>query len=242
MFLVLLIALALAAILYGAFFLVFKLIWILLKKKSNLWPLVLAGITTIILAIAAMVVVYRGYNYLIKPFSPIIQEVQLNPEPVYGEKTYTDEQFGFTMTQYDGTVFSNWIYAEEAAFLFGIDTNQLKGQEVSADTLTGFFLMHAPNTAHLTAQQLSGMLKTQMQQLTANEVHIEITDEFTPVDVGANGTGAITDGYVSAATLGQPIPGMILIAAREQDVFYLLGLGNNQEEIQDTLYSFHLTR
>ena len=37
-----------AVAVYAVFFLLFKVIWIILKKSSNKWPLILAGICTIL--------------------------------------------------------------------------------------------------------------------------------------------------------------------------------------------------
>ena len=45
---------------YAVFFLLFKIIWMILKKSSNKWPLILAGVATVLLGTVTALSAYYG--------------------------------------------------------------------------------------------------------------------------------------------------------------------------------------
>jgi len=241
MFLLGLISLVVLASIYGIFFLIFKLIWLLFKKKRNFWPLVLSGITTFILAILAIVAVYQTYRYFLKPFAPIIQEIQNNPQPVYGEKTYTDPQFGFTLTQYDGVVFSDWIHTDKASLLFGVDTNPLKQEDIPADDIVAFFILHTKNTAQQDAQQLLQDLSTRVEHLANQDISVVFVQPALLLEIAPQATAALLSGQIILSNGQPPVPMRVMTVATQQDAFYLIGLGANIIEVEDTLDSFRLS-
>lgn len=118
--------LVVAVIVFAVFFLFFKLIWLLLKKNTNKWPLILAGISTLLLAIAVAGTVMWGVKRVLAPFSGIIARVQTNPQPIYGSHVYTDPVYNFQLTLPDGVDFSDWMDFQDAAVKAGINTNIFK--------------------------------------------------------------------------------------------------------------------
>ena len=122
--LILLLLLGIVAV-YAVFFLLFKVIWMILKKNTNKWPLILAGIATVLLGVCATLSVYWGVKKVIAPFKPIIAAAQ-TAEPVYGEKIYQSDEYGTELTVYDGMTFSDWMHFGDIDATVGIDTNSFK--------------------------------------------------------------------------------------------------------------------
>ena len=118
--------LAVLAVTYAVFFCVFKLIWVLLKKERNFWPLTLAGIGTLLMALLIGGSVWWASHKVMEPFKPLIASVQNNPELVFGERTYQDAVYPFEMTVFDGMEYSNWISISDIHLKIGIDTNVFK--------------------------------------------------------------------------------------------------------------------
>lgn len=115
-----------AAVVYAVFFLIFKVIWMIIKKQSNKWPLILAGICTVLLGGAVIGGAIWGVHKIIKPFEPITQSLKANPAPIYGETVYTDPKYGFQLTVFDGMTFSDWMSFDDVKLKLGIDTNVFK--------------------------------------------------------------------------------------------------------------------
>lgn len=123
----LIILLLIAAVaVYAVFFLIFKLIWMIIKKQGNKWPLILAGVCTVLFGGAVIGGAIWGVHKIIKPFKPITQSITANPAPIYGESVFADPQYGFELTVFDGMTFSDWINFEGASLKLGIDTNIFK--------------------------------------------------------------------------------------------------------------------
>lgn len=118
--------LAALAVTYAVFFCVFKLIWVLFKKERNFWPLILAGIGTLLIAGLTAGTLWWTYHQVMTPFKPLIEEVHNNPQPVFGERTYADTTYPFEMTVFDGMDYSNWITISNIHLKLGIDTNAFK--------------------------------------------------------------------------------------------------------------------
>ena len=115
-----------AAVVYAVFFLIFKVIWMIIKKQSNKWPLILAGVCTVLFCGAAIGGAVWGVYKVMKPFSGIMERVQANPQPVYGQTVYTDPEYGFQLTVFNGMDFSDWMHFNGADVKLGIDTNVFK--------------------------------------------------------------------------------------------------------------------
>lgn len=124
------------AVVYGLFFLFFKVIWLLFKKHANKWPLILAGISTVLSGILLAMITWWGVSQLIKPFLPMHERITQNPQPVYGVRTYTDPQYAFTIQIPDGMDYSEWISFDGVAFKLGINTNLFKKDEAGRE-ITG---------------------------------------------------------------------------------------------------------
>ncbi|WP_428054316.1 hypothetical protein [Candidatus Avelusimicrobium stercoris] len=125
---------------YAVFFLLFKVIWMILKKNSNKWPLILAGVATVLLGLCSALAVYWGVKKVTAPFKPIIAAAQ-TAAPVYGESTYQAPEYGAELTVYDGMTFSDWMQLGDVDLTVGIDTNAFKkdaaGKTPKAVTFAG---------------------------------------------------------------------------------------------------------
>ena len=118
---------------YLVFFLIFKLIWVLLKKTSNKWPLILSGILTLIVCgLFFGLVGYFSYKF-ITPFNPIIKALRTQKEPIVGVTVYKDPIYKFELDTYDSFTFGDWINTEDVQVKFGITTNIALGEKLPAD-------------------------------------------------------------------------------------------------------------
>ena len=118
-----------AAVTYGIFFLLFKLVWKLLKKDSNKGPLILSGICTAAVWAVIVGVTYWTASMILSPFQGMIQDVKQNPQPVYGQRVYQDATYPVELTVFDGMQFSDWITANKITFKLGMDANLFKKGE-----------------------------------------------------------------------------------------------------------------
>lgn len=118
------------AVIYGIFFLCFKLIWVLLKKHQNKWPLILAGISTFISCVLLAWAIIWSFNKMLAPFIPLQQRIESNPQPQYGISHYTDPVYPISLQCPDGVDFSEWInYFPGLEVKLGINTNVFKKDE-----------------------------------------------------------------------------------------------------------------
>ncbi len=124
------------AAVYGMFFLFFKVIWLLFKKHANKWPLILAGVSTVLSGVALGLLLWWGVSLIITPFLPMRQRIADNPQPIYGVSTYTDPQYAFTLQLPDGMDYSEWMSFEGVSFKLGINTNLFKKDEAGKE-ITG---------------------------------------------------------------------------------------------------------
>ena len=141
-------------VVYAVFFLFFKLIWILFKKNRNLWPLILAGISTILSGLLMVGLIAWGISRIVAPFRPLQQRIVTQPEPVYGTHTYIDPDYHFTFQFHDGMDFSEWITWFTPKIKVGIDTNEFKkdaaGRSIKG---TGVYVILIYQTENINSQQ-----------------------------------------------------------------------------------------
>jgi len=114
------------AVIYAVFFCIFKLIWVILKKERNFWPLVLAGVFTFLLGIGVVCGTYVVAKKVMAPFQQLINNIQSNPDMVIGQSTYKDPVYPFEMTVIDGMDYSDWFDLSNVSLKGGIDTNVFK--------------------------------------------------------------------------------------------------------------------
>lgn len=131
------ILLILGAILFGLFFLVFKLIWILAKNNGNKWPLILSGITTVGFIVIVSLSVWMAVQRFIKPFDGLIQAGKAKTTVTDNTRIYNDPQYRFSITTYGDTQFSDWMNLEGMSLLAGFDLNTiaLMKQKTKTDDL-----------------------------------------------------------------------------------------------------------
>lgn len=124
---VLLILLALVlVVMYAVFFLLFKVIWMILKKSANKWPLILAGVSTVLFTVVIGGAAAWGAYKMFTPFRGIISRISDDSAPEYGRRVYTDPVYRFEVDVYDGMDFSDWMHFDDLDVKVGIDTNVFK--------------------------------------------------------------------------------------------------------------------
>ena len=233
------IGLLIAAVLYGIFFLLFKLIWVLCKKQRNFWPLILAGAATLLVIVGVVWAAASTVNRYVVPFTPIIQAAQTRTEPVYGAQAYTDPRFGFGLTLYDGTVFSDWINLPDngPSLLVGVDTNVFVTNSMQEDNtpLAAYLLVRAETKNTTGALELTQQFAQQARDTQFNG-KIEV-DEVAPAYAGPGGTAAVMSGTIYSNS-GEELPFMLLIAKEGTTLYGLLGLQRNTDQAEQTLRSF----
>lgn len=119
----LIISLLLLALVYGIFFLLFKLGWMLFGKKGNRWPFILAGLSTLLLIALLFISTWVGINKFVVPVQELLNKTLQKTEITTGVRPYTDPKYGFTMNLYGGTETSDWITFDANSLLIGFDTN-----------------------------------------------------------------------------------------------------------------------
>ncbi|MBR2392195.1 MAG: hypothetical protein IKA93_01300 [Elusimicrobiaceae bacterium] len=115
-----------AVTVYAVFFLLFKVLWIILKKSSNKWPLILAGISTVLFGIAAVGTLAWGTYKIISPFRGMIERYDEKAPLTYGSTTYTDPRYGFSVDLYNGMDLSEWMNFDDVSVKVGADMNAFK--------------------------------------------------------------------------------------------------------------------
>lgn len=146
---------------YAAFFLVFKLIWILLKKNSNKGPLIWAGVSTVLFGVALAVATLWCVHKVTKPFQPIIAAAK-TAAPQYGSRVYTDPETQLQVTVFDGMTFGDWISFDDWSFKAGVDTNIFKKDAAGKDyegPVTWMFFIRQNKTEENFLQDLQEAFK-----------------------------------------------------------------------------------
>ena len=122
--LALLAMLIIAVVVYAGFFLVFKLGWIIAGKKRNKWPLILAGLATVLLFAVVVGALIFGTNKYVLPVMELVDKTAQKTTLTTGVRPYTDPKYGFTINLAGGTEMSKWIkYKKNQDLLIGLDTN-----------------------------------------------------------------------------------------------------------------------
>lgn len=229
------IAIICLAVVFGLFFLFFKVAWLLFQKKGNLWPCILAGVATVLLMVAGVLASYKAVQRFVTPLSPIITAVQTQKQPVYGQKIYTDPTHHFQLIQFNGTVFSDWLDFDKASLLFGVDTNGLLKTNKQENNFVGFLIIR-------TLEEKATSAAEHMNEVLAQSEgeQIKIQQGPFPVDIGPNATASFVYAQITSPRRpNEPLPGALLIAARGQEVFYVVGVSAQpNEEVINTLQSF----
>lgn len=116
--------LILAAFIYGIFFLIFKLGWIIAGSSRNKWPLILAGVATVLLFAVTIISTMVGVNKYIMPIMPVVEKTIQKTDITTGIRPYTDPQYGFSINLFGGTEMTEWINIDkDEHFVLGFDTN-----------------------------------------------------------------------------------------------------------------------
>lgn len=205
-----------AAVVYAVFFLIFKLIWMIIKKQSNKWPLILAGVCTVLFCGAAIGGAVWGIYKIIKPFTPITQSIQENPAPVYGPSVFTDPKYGFSLTVFDGMTFSDWMKFDDVNVKLGIDTNIFKkdnaGKSIEGPfTLVGFVrVKNNPETTSVTALEKT-LKETQDRRLELHELQ----------RVSVDGQPALYAFATVYSNRGESLPLWMLAAENGKHVYFV---------------------
>jgi len=114
------------AVIYAVFFCIFKLIWVIFKKDRNFWPIVLAGVFTLLVSVGIGFGTYIVAQKLMAPVKQMIADVRANPQQIFGQRTYKDAVYPFELTVFDGMDYSDWINLSDIHLKGGIDTNVFK--------------------------------------------------------------------------------------------------------------------
>ncbi len=229
-----------AAILFGIFFLIFKLIWLLFKKKSNFWPLILSAVATVLLIVGTIFAAFIAVRTVVRPFTPIIERIQTQTAPVYGTEVYTDTRYPFQLAAYNGMTFSDWLDWDGGSILVGVDTNAFLSEQNADDR---------------TLAALAVLRQVQNKSMRPTEIMAQILEEAENNEQLKNGTvsfsnpetlfvgSAVPAAYITGtyAANNQTAPGLfsLLIATQDNTVYYLLGIDTqNKDEAQKSIRSF----
>ena len=228
-----------ALVSFGVFFLIFKLIWLLCKKKRNFWPLVLSGSCTALLLVVLTVATYQAYKHFSEPFQPIIAALSSKQPPQYGTQTFTDPQQRFSLVTHDGVVMSRWIdFSPEAQFLVGLDVNPIRQSgKTSPERLSGVLLARQQQNDFSSAEQF--FREVFFPTLNHNEDArnaIDIKEGPTSILVGDGASAAYVRGTLHSEKTPTLVPAVFLVAMRGTDTYYIVGVGSQAAE--DTATSF----
>lgn len=235
-----------AAILYGIFFLAFKLIWIICSSKRNFWPLILAGIATAFVVLMLVVASWKIYKRVIVPFQPIITAAQEQTEPIIGSHVYIDKQHGFQITLHNGMVLSDWITLDPSSHtdgLMGFDINVLlenkNNQTEQNNSFEGLFLLHQVAPSRESALQMANALAQKLEQTRSSRGEIRLLSQPQPLDIGPQVDAAVLSAEMVADGVTQTVPLICLVVLHGTERYYVAGFGTGP--IQETVTSFHLS-
>lgn len=238
MFTLILLILLATAVCFGVFFVVFKLIWVLFKKSSNRWPLILAGVTTALIWLLLGIATYRLYHRFVTPLQPIMTAIQTQKVPVYKQDVYTDTAHGFSIAQYDGMTFSNWINIYPASMLVGVDTNAfLSPQKDNMANLSGIMIVQVDQARNLTAVDQLQQVKHHIEQNTLDNV--TVTWKTEPQETAIAGADSAAYAVTEISSLEKPIsmPVTILAVRKGNSAYIVFTTANRATE---TALSFQL--
>lgn len=229
-----------AAVLYGIFFLFFKLVWVLCKKQRNFWPLILAGAATL-LTVGGLIfsIVYTG-NKLLKPLWPIVETIQTRTEPVYGSQLYVDPTYGFSIMLYNGTVLSDWINWKGNSVLVGLDTNVKFSQQQDQDDIPFTFLIIGRRPNVDTDQDAHALLQQLIQQINNSDSDVQLSfSDISQAYVGPGATAARVTGSIDSD--GPVILFTLLLCRQGSDMFFVAASTSQNNPVTDYMInSFRL--
>lgn len=227
------------AVLYGIFFLIFKLIWLLFKNKRNLWPLILAGVFTVLFTVIPAILAVNAFHRFTEPLTPIIEAVQ-EESPSYGVRFYMDQQYPFTMSLYNGMVMSEWITWNDVQILLGLDTNLLTVKEDYTDAHGVIVFRQTKNIPQGSADDI---LEEFIDQAEQNQDTAQVSFQaVTPVRImGPDVSAAMVNGDIRTQQ-GAVVYFSFLLAKTDQAAYYVLGLDQTENGLgEKTVQSFRLS-
>lgn len=240
-------ALLAAALLYGVFFLIFKLIWILFQNKRNLWPLILAGAATLLVMAAFIWAGFRVVNNVVRPFDPIITQFQTQTEPIYGEKEFVSDD-GFQMTLYNGMTLSDWIKWPGLRALAGVDLNAKFEQQSAAQDAYFLGLLRLTQDKADTPQEMAETIVSAVENVNLDEGKIEIESFPESADVGPYGEASLMRLRIYAEqgeNDEQPVSVLcsVLTAKRDEVSYYVAGCAfGDSPNAEASVKSFRFTQ
>lgn len=230
MTLLIILALLGLVITYAVFFLLFKIIWILLKNPSNKWPLIWAGISTIAFSIAFVAMTAWGVYKVISPFKGMISNLSENPTPIYGERIYTDPIYRFQLDVFNGMDFSDWIEIDDLDVKIGVDMNVFKEttspeeKEQNEKNFMGVLLLRQDEVDE--GHPMEALRKALSSTDNRRDVEILSQEDFM-----IDGYPAIfATGRLSARNGNQVFTAVTAIADAYQQVFYVISFAPETPE------------
>ena len=225
------------AVIYGISFGVFKLIWILFKKKRNFWPLILAGISTFLICVLCVVGIWWAAQRMITPFKPLFSQVQNHPEQVFGPQLYHDTTFPFELTVFDGMTFSDWITLKPVNIKIGLDTNYFKKANTDEEKpfLLATFVRYTQADSTEPFEEIKKVLETKDRRLQIQ----------TQTQTTINGLPAYLIKAIAYSNQGPLQAWLGAYHTGKNELFYLLFLApddKNEAQVQEMLQSFRLTQ
>lgn len=231
-----------AAVIYAVFFLIFKVIWMIIKKQSNKWPLILAGVCTLLFCAGSAALIGWGTYKIIKPFTGIAERVKANPQPVYGQTEYADPEYGFTLTVFNGMDFSEWMHFGGADLKLGIDTNVFKkdnaGKDLKGPVTIAAILRTVKSSEEPSVSELEEALKAnQDRRIEVKEMH----------RMTINGNPALYASGTAYGNRGETAPVWLVAAEKDKYVYYVIIFeksenGNNSQVPEQTVQSLRFSQ
>ncbi len=201
-----------AGVVFAVFFLIFKLIWMMFKKEGNKWPLIWSGVCTVAFCAVTAFMIGTSVYKIVKPFTGMIEYVQKNPAPVYGEHVYTDPDYHFSLDVFNGMYFSDWINIKEANLKAGIDTNVFRNTNNDSNSFTLAGVLRLPLSKKTSVQAFKkGLSQNKDRRLEVHEAK-NVTLHGLP-------------GYYVRATIysnrGEQVPGWLSAVEKDGYVYYV---------------------
>ncbi len=241
----LLIFLAIAAVVYGVFFLIFKLVWVIAGKNRNKWPLILAGTATVLLFAAVTLSALAGINTYVKPFMGLAEKAMNKTQVTTGVRPYKDPQHGFTVNLFGGTEMSDWLRSGDINMIVGFDTNlgpiykelKAKGNENAVAPVSGFAVVavredEPVDVRHFLQETVQQILEAQTPQFRIiGEPDYSIADSAF-----LKGETTTNQGYKMKV--------YIMLSAQNNNTYFTVGMaaGNPayEQQVEEEIRSFRM--
>lgn len=244
--------LLLAAVCFGVFFLIFKLIWALLKKSGNKGPLIASGVTTAVLGVVLAIGVAMLVHTYVRPFQPLIESAKNKTSVTTGVRSYTDPVYRFTLNTFGGTEFSEWVNMDDVNLKIGFDTNIIPLSKTATNKddipFSALAVIRVSDDDKMDPKYVYNTVLTALRQYANagdSRGQLSLSEPTYNIPAGVNGSMYVAGVFTpNSSQTSKPIHLALLVAPEEYEAFYVIGFAIADDayvaQLENEIKSFRL--